>query len=352
MDTLKEEIECEAYYKHSIQMALENKFSWTTLASVFDQMTPTLSQSKDLVKVLLDIIQNLHKRYQEMVQHEANVSNENNLEGIEKLKKESNFKPSNGFPIQDSVEAEFVEETKEEIDQIEFVQIEDLHHDYKPNSEEQNASQIQNFNDNEFHTFVGIDDKDIESFAINTLVIDKAYSPEKSQGIKDENLVEGHESKSIKTPKEGLNSIIPKNEPRNEFECKICAKTFTKPSSLSNHVRIHRNKSHLRCKYCYKHFPQPHHLKQHERTHTGEKPFSCKFCNKTFSHHFTLKKHERVHTGQLPYECDQCDKKFTSSSNLVDHKTTHSSEKPFECKTCGAGFKRISNLIRHKKIHA
>ena len=246
MDTSKEEIECEAYYKHSIQMALENKFSWTTLASVFDQMTPTLSQSKDLVKILLDVIQNLQKQYQELVQHESNVSNENDqFEGIEKQKKEPNLKPLNGFPIQDSVEAEFVEDTKEEIDQIEFVQIEDLHHDYKPNSEEQNASQIQNFNDNEFDIFVGIDDKDIESFAINALVIDKADSAEKLQGMKHENLVEGHESKSIKTPKEGLNSIIPKNEPRNEFECKICAKTFTKPSSLSNHVRIHRNKSHF-----------------------------------------------------------------------------------------------------------
>ena len=353
MDTSKEEIECEAYYKHSIQMALENKFSWTTLASVFDQMTPTLSQSKDLVKILLDVIQNLQKQYQEMVQHEANVSNENNqLEGIEKLKKESNFEPSNCFKIQDSVEAEFVEDTKEEIDQIEFVQIEDLHHDYKHNIEEQNASQIQNLNDNEFHTFVEIDDKDVESFAINTLVIGKADPAEKLLGMKNENLFESHESEneSIKTFK-GLNSIIPKNEPRNEFECKICNKTFTKPGSLSNHVRIHRDKSHLQCKYCYKEFPQPHHLKQHERTHTGEKPFGCKFCSKTFSHHFTLKKHERIHTGQLPYRCDLCDKRFTSSSNLVDHKTTHSSEKPFECKTCGMGFKRISNLIRHKKRH-
>ena len=137
MDYSKEEIECEAYYKHSIQMALENKFSWTTLASVFDQMSPTLSQSKDLVKILLDVIQNLQKQYQELVPHEANVSNENNqLEGIEKLKKGSSLKPSDGFPIQDSVEAEFVEETKEEVDQIEFVEIEDLHHEYKPNIEE------------------------------------------------------------------------------------------------------------------------------------------------------------------------------------------------------------------------
>ena len=77
MKISKEEIECESYYKHSIQMALENKFSWTTLASVFDQMTPTLSQSKDLVKVLLDVIQNLQKQYQELVQDDKHVKKVN-----------------------------------------------------------------------------------------------------------------------------------------------------------------------------------------------------------------------------------------------------------------------------------
>ena len=119
MKISKEEIECESYYKHSIQMSLENKFSWTTLASVFDQMTPTLSQSKDLVKVLLDVIQDLQKQYQEMVQNEVHVSNENNKnEDIVELKEESDLDPSNSFPIQDSVEVDFVGITQEEIDKI------------------------------------------------------------------------------------------------------------------------------------------------------------------------------------------------------------------------------------------
>ena len=347
MKISKDKIEYEAYYKHSIQMALENKFSWTTLASVLDQMTPTLAQSKDLVKVLLDVIQNQQKQYQELVQLEANVRNENNKnDDIANLKEESDLDPSNCFPIQNSVEAEFVEETKVEIDKIEFVQIEDLHHDYKTNFEEDNASQTQNFDEIEFKTI----DKDVESFAINTMVDNSSNPPEK--GLKNENLFEGtkNENENIKTTKE-LKSVKPKDESRTDFECKVCGKTFTKPSSLSNHVRIHRDKSHLECKYCYKAFPQPHHLKQHERTHTGERPFGCKFCDKTFSHHFTLTKHERVHTGELPYECEQCEKRFTSSSNLVDHKKIHSMEKPFECKRCGMAFKVKGNMIRHERRH-
>ena len=349
MKISKDEIECEAYYKHSIQMALENKLSWTTLASVFDQMTPTLSQSKDLVKVLLDVIQNFQKQYQELVQHKANVGNENN-ESEDIVKPESILDPSIGFPIQNSVEAEFDEETKVDIDQIEFVQIEDQHHDYKTNFKEDTDSQLHNFNEIEFQTFVEIDNKDVDSFAINTMVDKSSYPSEKSQALKNENLFEDCENENTKTTKH-LKSVELKDEPRNDFECKVCGKAFTKPSSLSNHIRIHRDKTHLECKYCHKAFPQPHHLKQHERTHTGERPFGCKFCNKTFSHHFTLTKHERVHTGELPYKCDQCEKRFTSSSNLVDHKKIHSMEKPFECKTCGMAFKVKGNMIRHERRH-
>ena len=208
MKISKDKIEYEAYYKHSIQMALENKFSWTTLASVLDQMTPTLAQSKDLVKVLLDVIQNQQKQYQELVQLEANVRNENNKnDDIANLKEESDLDPSNCFPIQNSVEAEFVEETKVEIDKIEFVQIEDLHHDYKTNFEEDNASQTQNFDEIEFKTI----DKDVESFAINTMVDNSSNPPEK--GLKNENLFEGtkNENENIKTTKE-LKSVKPKDE--------------------------------------------------------------------------------------------------------------------------------------------
>ena len=54
---------CQAYFKSSIQMALENKFPWTTLALMLDQMTPTLNQSKELVKVLLSELQTLQEKY-------------------------------------------------------------------------------------------------------------------------------------------------------------------------------------------------------------------------------------------------------------------------------------------------
>ena len=59
----------------------------------------------------MDVIQNFQKQYQELVQHKANVGNENN-ESQDIVKPESILNPSIGFPIQNSVEAEFDEETK------------------------------------------------------------------------------------------------------------------------------------------------------------------------------------------------------------------------------------------------
>ena len=71
---------CEAYFKHSLKMALENNFSWTTLASMLDEMTPTLSKTKQLVKVLLQELQKLQKENQGIVQNKCQPSNKIDLQ--------------------------------------------------------------------------------------------------------------------------------------------------------------------------------------------------------------------------------------------------------------------------------
>ena len=91
---MKKEIgamKCQEYFKSSIQMALENKFHWTTLALILDQMTPTLSQSKELVKVLLSELQTLQEKHQELLQDKAHSSEDDNHQNneIEVLEEES-----------------------------------------------------------------------------------------------------------------------------------------------------------------------------------------------------------------------------------------------------------------------
>ena len=50
MDIPKDAADCEAFFRNAIKMTLENKFPWTILALIVDQMSPTVKEAKQLVK--------------------------------------------------------------------------------------------------------------------------------------------------------------------------------------------------------------------------------------------------------------------------------------------------------------
>ena len=85
MENTRDTIQNEAYFKYSIQMALQNKFSWTTLASMLDQMTPTVGQSKELVRVLLKELQNLQKKHQELIADKIHRNENDEVENLGEL---------------------------------------------------------------------------------------------------------------------------------------------------------------------------------------------------------------------------------------------------------------------------
>ena len=61
---LEKLLQREDCFKHTIRMAFQDMISWLTLVSILEEMTPTIVECKQLIKVLLDELQNLKQQKQ------------------------------------------------------------------------------------------------------------------------------------------------------------------------------------------------------------------------------------------------------------------------------------------------
>ena len=124
MKKLNDVVKSQAYFKSSIQMALGNKFPWTTLALTLDQMTPTLNQSKELVKVLLSELQSLQEKHQELLRDKAHSNEDDNYQNdvIEALEEESvqiEFEQDSILEIKDQ---DFEENSQQDSKDVQVIQ--------------------------------------------------------------------------------------------------------------------------------------------------------------------------------------------------------------------------------------
>jgi KRAB domain-containing zinc finger protein len=96
--------------------------------------------------------------------------------------------------------------------------------------------------------------------------------------------------------------------------CEKCKKLFSCSNNLSGHATVSSRKTTSHCEMCVTSFT---HKRSAMRWFRGrELPFSCNVCNKTFSSPSKLEIHIRVHSGERPFSCEVYKKTFNQRSNL------------------------------------
>jgi len=102
--------------------------------------------------------------------------------------------------------------------------------------------------------------------------------------------------------------------------CPACGKEFMSNWKLSNHVKGHLKVKSNVCDECGKEFLHGSTLMQHiEIVHQGKRDYECSLCSKTFSRPSSLRTHKLIHTGIKPFPCTLCEKKCREKVQLIKH---------------------------------
>ena len=305
---------------HMIGLAMKRKVSWTLLSSFLEEMSSTLDESKQIIRILLEELKN------------QNLSKEEYLIGGVKI---NSMNPTR--------------ENKPENKIFEFEKVEvisELEHC------DDSLIESDNGQDDSFDENYGNDDEIIEVFKnqLYTFVENDKESLERESS----NRAFDQDEETHAEVKEQVDSIQNHdNSNRNPLKCETCGKIFKKRMNLRKHEQIHTGLiKPFKCSKCTKCFKSINYLKKHEKTHSGEKSFKCSSCEKCYLRSDHLKVHEKIHTGEMSFSCETCFKGFKTSSELRRHIRTHTGEKPFSCKDCKKSFTTSGHLKQHGMTHS
>ncbi|XP_066444635.1 zinc finger protein 11-like isoform X2 [Eleutherodactylus coqui] len=146
-------------------------------------------------------------------------------------------------------------------------------------------------------------------------------------------------------------SSVAPTKTRPSHECSVCRETYESAGALRRHMRSHGEEERYMCCQCGLTFTSNVSLVRHQRTHSAERSFPCTQCHKSFKTQAVLLRHQRAHSEEKAYQCDVCTKGFSQKSSLILHLKSHSREHPYTCSVCQRRFCSKSDLTNHQRSH-
>ncbi|XP_039435396.1 transcription factor grauzone-like [Culex pipiens pallens] len=158
--------------------------------------------------------------------------------------------------------------------------------------------------------------------------------------------------KKMYTPKVMLNHIDYHRNP-DEYQCKLCNKTYNSKEYLANHMVKKHNDSRqdlpFRCDQCNQAFRKENQLVSHKKFH---EKVQCSICDKEFANKFTVKVHmANMHSDvDRRMICDTCGQEFLNKLCFERHVKEHAGIeviKRYQCHICNAWIRGERGLHQH-----